>query len=65
MFATLVDRIVLGGYELAKSSGLLAVIGRLSRGNTAVQDGQILDDSEIAALRTNGQKALRSLSKLR
>lgn len=63
MLSKLADRILLAGYELAKDVELMTIIGRFSRGNTAVQDGQIIDEVGVEVLRHDGTKAFERLGK--
>lgn len=64
MISSWIDRFLLGGYERAKREALLEVVGRFARGNTAVQDGRVLDDADIGYLRKRGSKALQNLRRL-
>jgi hypothetical protein len=63
MLKALIDRFLHDGYELAKEVALIGIIRRFSRGNTAVQDGQIMDEEDVKALRVDGDKAFRRLEK--
>lgn len=63
MLSKLIDRVVLSGYELAKQIATMDIIARFSRGNTAAQNGHLLDAPEIDELRASSAKAMKRLSK--
>jgi hypothetical protein len=60
----LIDRFVLNGYELAKELATMNIVARFSRGNTAVQNGHLLDTSEIDKMRQKNAKAMKRLAKM-
>ena len=63
MLAKLIDRIFHSGYEIAKEIATMDIVARFSRGNTAVQNGHLLDDPEIDELRLKNAKAMKRLAK--
>lgn len=63
MIRYLIDRMLFAGYETAKQAGILRIIRRYSRGNTAVQNGNVLDDAALRDLRKRGDAAAARLAR--
>lgn len=61
MIKSLIDRVFLSGYDAAKEALVMTIIGRLSRGNTTVQDPQIIDEEELERLRHEGDEMTECL----
>jgi hypothetical protein len=64
VFGNLIDRYLHSGYELAKEIATMDIVARFSRGNTAAQNGHLLDDPEIDAMRRKNAKAMKRLAKV-
>jgi hypothetical protein len=55
----------LADYDAAKERATLDVVSRFARGNTSVQSGQVLDEGDLRQISGDGDRALRSLDRLR
>jgi hypothetical protein len=64
MFARLREWLLLADYEAAKDHATDVIIARYARGNTSIQNGWYLDETDLAALSRAGDDALLKLKRL-
>jgi hypothetical protein len=60
-FRAIIDWLTLADYEAAKERATEQIVARFARGNTAVQNGQYIDEDKLRDLSAAGDRATESL----